>query len=187
MKILVVIDMQNDFVTGTLGSKQAEAIIPNVIAKIKEYQDNGDTVIFTRDTHYNYYLATQEGKNLPIEHCIKDTWGWQIIDGLMTNGLPHEIYNKETFGSKELIYELNKKYYYEKVESIEFIGLCTDICVVSNVLGTKIIIPEIPIKVDAACCAGVTPEAHDAAITTMKSCQIEILNMGKEPWRGLYI
>jgi nicotinamidase-related amidase len=102
----------------------------------------------------------------------------------MTNGLPHEIYNKETFGSKELIYELNKKYYYEKIESIEFIGLCTDICVVSNVLGTKIVIPEVPIKVDAACCAGVTPASHDSAIATMKSCQIEILNENKEPWRA---
>jgi nicotinamidase-related amidase len=187
MKVLVVVDMQNDFVTGTLGSKQAKTIIPNVIAKIKKYQDNGDVVIFTRDTHYPDYLTTQEGKNLPVEHCIKGTWGWEIVDGLMSTALPHEIYDKNTFGSKDLMNELYKKVTYDGAEEIEFIGLCTDICVVSNALGTKAYVPEAPIKVDAACCAGVTPFAHDAAITTMKSCQIEILNMGKEPWRRLYI
>lgn len=171
-KVLVVIDMQNDFVDGTLGTKEAVAIVPNVVKKIKEWDG---PIIATRDTHGNDYLNTSEGKKLPVSHCIKDTEGW-MINKEVENALAikNTIYiNKPTFGSTNLpgIIKLITK----KNMSIEIIGLCTDICVVSNALFLKTHFPETQIAVDASCCAGVTPETHKAALTTMKMCQIEII------------
>ena len=169
-KALLVVDMQNDFVTGSLGTKEAQAIVPGVAAKIQENVTVGNDVIFTRDTHSSDYLKTREGENLPVEHCIANTKGWEIIDCLK----PYQsiCFDKPTFGSVELVKHLVSENYAE----IEIIGLCTDICVVSNALLIKAHLPEMKIKVDAACCAGVTPESHKCAIETMKMCQIEMIN-----------
>ena len=170
MKILCVIDMQNDFIDGALGTSEAVAIVENVEDKIKEYRKNGDTVIFTRDTHYENYMETSEGRKLPVPHCIKDTLGWQISDKLEVGD--SAVIDKPTFGSVELsdyIANLND------VEEVEFVGLCTDICVISNVLLLKAKLPEVTIRVDSSCCAGVTPETHRNALEAMKMCQIEIL------------
>lgn len=165
-KMLIVIDMQNDFIDGALGTKEAQAIVPNVKKKIEEYKARGDEIIFTRDTHYDDYLKTNEGKHLPVEHCIKDTRGWQITEEFSIEGYP--CIDKESFGFR----------YWEmlgdNIEEIELVGLCTDICVVSNALILKAQFPEIDITVDASCCAGVTPESHQAALTTMKMCQINV-------------
>lgn len=164
-KTLIVVDMQKDFIDGTLGTKEACAIIENVKKKIMEYQEKGWEIIFTRDTHQADYLDTNEGKYLPVEHCIEGTDGWAIWDGLE---VPGAIYvNKDTFGY------LGWKDY--NLEEVELIGLCTDICVVSNALIIKAMYPEIKVTVDASCCAGVTPESHEAALTTMKMCQVEII------------
>lgn len=163
-KTLIVVDMQNDFINGALGTKEAESIVSNVKKKIEEYQANGDEIIFTRDTHQTDYMNTNEGKYLPVEHCIEGTDGWQIADGLE---VPDTIIiNKPTFGYLDW-----SKYQFEE---IELIGLCTDICVVSNALILKAMFPEIKISVDASCCAGVTPDSHHAALTTMKMCQIKV-------------
>lgn len=165
MKLLVVVDMQKDFIDGALGTKEAVAIVDNVKKKIAAYQADGDEIIFTRDTHQPDYLNTNEGKYLPVEHCIEDTDGWRIQEDLE---VPGAIYiNKPTFGY------LNWKEY--NLEEVEIIGLCTDICVVSNALIIKAIYPEIKVTVDANCCAGVTPESHTAALTTMKMCQVEVI------------
>ena len=183
-KILVVVDMQNDFITGALGSKEAEAIVPAVVKKLEEYSKNfySSCICFTRDTHNEDYLSTEEGKNLPVEHCRYLSDGWQVADEVLDAcraGLIGVV-DKKTFGSTELP-ELMREY---TPEQIELIGLCTDICVVSNALLLKAFYPNTPIYVDAACCAGTSPEAHDAAIRTMESCQIHILNKGKEAWRA---
>ena len=164
MKTLIVIDMQNDFIDGSLGTAEAVAIVDNVKAKIKEYVDRGDQIIFTRDTHQEDYMETNEGKHLPVVHCIEGTDGWQIRDGLYAEGA--EIINKPSFG-----YTGWNNYSFEEVE---LIGLCTDICVVSNALIIKALFPEIKVSVDSSCCAGVTPESHDAALKTMQMCQIEV-------------
>lgn len=164
-KTLIVVDMQNDFIDGALGTKEAAAIVPNVKKKIEEYEKQGAEIIFTRDTHQADYLTTNEGKHLPVEHCIEGTAGWEIGDGLEVSGA---IYvNKPTFGY------LDWKEYH--LEEVELVGLCTDICVVSNALIIKAVYPEIRVAVDASCCAGVTPESHAAALTTMKMCQIEVI------------
>lgn len=164
-KTLIVIDMQKDFINGSLGTKEAVSIIENVKRKIKEYEDNGDEIIFTRDTHHENYLNTNEGRKLPVEHCIKGTEGWKIWEGLEVG---KAIYiDKHTFGY------MNWKDY--NLENVELVGLCTDICVVSNALIIKATYPEIPVKVDSSCCAGVTPESYKAALTTMRMCQIEIV------------
>ena len=175
MKILVVVDMQNDFITGSLGTKEAQAIVPNVIAKIKEYDRDDCQIIFTRDTHHSNYLLTEEGKNLPIEHCIEGTVGWLIepnISKLVTDKVLFA--SKKTFGSLDLIkiLQMNR----ENVESIELIGLCTDICVISNAICCKSTMPNTPIYVDSSCCAGSTPEAHEKALDLMKhSLQIHVI------------
>ena len=169
-RLLVVIDMQNDFIDGSLGTKEAEAIVDNVAAKIRSYP--ADAVIATMDTHGPDYLKTQEGTNLPVEHCIKGTDGWQIkpcIRELLTQA---KIYEKPTFGSMRLAGALKRR---GDIEEIEIVGLCTDICVVSNALLLKAAMPEVKITVDSACCAGVTPEKHLAALETMRSCQINVL------------
>ncbi len=167
MKTLIVIDMQNDFIDGALGTKEAQAIVPNVKKKIEEYEARGDQIIFTRDTHYADYLETNEGKYLPVEHCIKDTLGWQITEELNVEGYP--CIDKETFGFR--YWDMLD----DDIDSVELVGLCTDICVVSNALILKATFPEIDIAVDAGCCAGVTPESHKAALTTMKMCQINVI------------
>ena len=170
MKILCVIDMQNDFIDGSLGTKEAQAIVGNVRDKIASYRKSGGEVIFTRDTHYDNYMQTAESRKLPIPHCIKDTEGWQISSELLVGD--STVIDKPTFGSTELSdYIANL----DNVTSIEFVGLCTDICVISNVLLLKARLPETPIRVDSSCCAGVTPQSHNNALEAMKMCQIEIL------------
>ncbi len=171
MKLLVVVDMQNDFIDGSLGTAEAVAILPNVVRKIRDFDG---TVLATRDTHPKDYLSTREGKNLPVEHCIEGTKGWEIrreIEDL----LAEEPIDKPSFGSVELakkVCELNEK---EPVESITLIGLCTDICVISNAMVLQAFLPEVPVTVDASCCAGVTPESHERALEAMKMCQVQIL------------
>ena len=170
-KVLVVVDMQKDFVDGALGTKEAAAIVDAVVEKVKNFDGE---VIFTRDTHFENYMETQEGKNLPVVHCIKDTEGWEIVPQL--KGLCEEkgckCYDKPTFGSKALAEYLTCMYEAGELESVELVGLCTDICVVSNALMIKAFMPELPMYLDSSCCAGVTPEKHEAALETMRSCQI---------------
>ena len=170
MKVLCVIDMQNDFIDGALGTAEAESIVDNVRDKIDLYRRNGDIVIFTRDTHYENYMETSEGKNLPVPHCIKDSDGWRISDKLEVGD--SIIVDKPTFGSIELAEYIAGL---DGVEEIEFVGLCTDICVISNVLLLKAKLHETPISVDSACCAGVTPQSHNNALDAMKMCQIKII------------
>ena len=171
-KLLVVVDMQNDFIDGALGTKEAEAIVENVKAKIAAYEP--ENVFATRDTHEVNYMETSEGRHLPVEHCIRGTKGWEIREDIAAVMPKAHVIDKPTFGSVELagiIREIGEK---EEIE-IELIGLCTDICVVSNALLLKANMPEVKISVDSACCAGVTPQSHDAALTTMRMCQIEVI------------
>ncbi|MCM1112580.1 MAG: cysteine hydrolase [Muribaculum sp.] len=170
MKILVVVDMQKDFIDGALGTKEAQAIVPKVVQKIREFDG---MVVATRDTHQSDYLTTQEGRNLPVEHCIEGTDGWQIhpkVAALLTE----EPVNKPAFGSVELGERLRQFGEREKIESITLIGLCTDICVISNAMILKAALPEVPVIVDAECCAGVSPESHLRALEAMKVCQIQL-------------
>ena len=171
-KLLVVVDMQKDFIDGALGTAEAQAIVPAVKSKIEKFDGR---VIFTRDTHFADYLSTQEGKNLPVEHCIRDTDGWQIraeLDALRKE----PAVDKLTFGSSELGEMLRAENEKQPIDSITLIGLCTDICVISNAMIIKAFLPEVPVEVDAACCAGVTPESHVNALNAMKMCQIKITN-----------
>nr|WP_308000079.1 isochorismatase family cysteine hydrolase [uncultured Merdimonas sp.] len=176
MKILVVVDMQNDFIDGALGTREAVTIVPKVVEKIKSFEGR---ILFTRDTHEADYLGTQEGKNLPVEHCIRGTKGWELapeIEKLRTE----EPIDKPSFGSISLGTLLKaqdedlKKQGEPGIESITLIGLCTDICVISNAMILKAYLPEVPVIVDADCCAGVTPESHKNALEAMKVCQIKI-------------
>ena len=172
-KILIVIDMQNDFIDAALGTKEAVSIVEAVKEKIRSFP--AEDVIATMDTHDEDYMQTQEGKNLPVMHCIKGTDGWKIrpdIAELLTGA---KIYEKPTFGSTALAADLKELSEKEEIE-LELIGLCTDICVVSNALLLKASMPEVRISVDAACCAGVTPQKHLAALETMRSCQIDVKN-----------
>ena len=172
-KILIVIDMQNDFIDAALGTKEAVSIVEAVKEKIRSFP--AEDVIATMDTHDEGYMQTQEGKNLPVMHCIKGTDGWKIrpdIAELLTGA---RIYEKPTFGSTALAADLKDLSEKEEIE-LELIGLCTDICVVSNALLLKATMPEVKISVDAACCAGVTPQKHLAALETMRSCQIDVKN-----------
>ncbi len=171
-KILVVVDMQNDFIDGALGTSEAQAIVPLVKEKIENFDGQ---VIFTRDTHFDNYMQTQEGKNLPVPHCIKDTEGWEIRPELETLRKRPAI-DKLTFGSTALGKLLAEENVQEPIESITFVGLCTDICVISNAMIAKAFLPEVPLIVDAACCAGVTPQSHRNALEAMKVCQIAIEN-----------
>lgn len=170
MKLLVVVDMQNDFIDGALGTKEAEKIVANVKEKIDTYRSNNDEVIFTRDTHFEDYLETQEGKNLPVKHCIKDTFGWQISSKL--DVADSVVINKPTFGSTKLMEYLLSK---QNISEIQLVGLCTDICVISNAFLLKAALPEVLISVDSKCCAGVTPESHNRALESMKTCQITVI------------
>ena len=174
-KILVVIDMQNDFIDGALGTPEAVAIVENVKAKILSYPK--ENVFATCDTHHQYYMDTQEGRNLPVPHCIRGTDGWQIRPEIAELIFPDHVVDKPTFGSTQLakLMEVLERREEDGIE-IELVGLCTDICVVSNALLLKASMPETPISCDASCCAGVTPAKHEAALETMRSCQIRIIN-----------
>lgn len=167
MKTLIVVDMQNDFIDGSLGTKEAQAIVSNVKEKIEEYIAKGDRVIFTQDTHEKNYLQTNEGRNLPVEHCISGTHGWLIRKEIDHPDCDH--ISKPTFG----FLDWNKKYSFN--DDIEIVGLCTGICVISNALILKAMFPEIKISVIENCCACVTPQSHEAALQTMKMCQINVI------------
>ena len=172
-KILIVIDMQNDFIDAALGTKEAVSIVEAVKEKIRSYP--AADVIATMDTHGENYMESQEGKYLPVPHCIKGSDGWQIRPDIAELLEDAKIYEKPTFGSTALAADLKDIAEAEEIE-LELIGLCTDICVVSNALLLKAAMPEVKISVDAGCCAGVTPEKHLAALETMRSCQIQIVN-----------
>lgn len=169
MKLLVVIDMQNDFIDGALGTAEAVAIVDNVAAKIRAARAAGHLVWFTRDTHLENYLETQEGRNLPVPHCIRGTAGWEISPALEVGD--SVVIDKPTFGSVELA---QKVALLENLEAVELVGLCTDICVISNAMLIKAQLPELPVSVDASCCAGVTPASHANALSAMKMCQIAV-------------
>lgn len=167
MKYLIVVDMQNDFTTGSLGSAHAAAIIPSVVEKVKTFDGQ---IIFTRDTHGDDYMSTQEGKKLPVIHCVRDTAGWEICDELKP--YVQQVVDKVTFGSVDLPHILAKAG--RSIEEIELCGLCTDICVISNAMILKAAFPEVKVTIDASCCAGVTTESHRTALDAMKAVQIEI-------------
>ena len=167
-KILIVVDMQNDFVSGALGSEQAQKILPAVRAEIEKNRAAGVEIVYTRDTHAQEYLSTQEGKKLPVEHCIEGTHGWELAPGVYVGG---RIFDKPTFGSCALGEYVKSGGY----THAELIGLCTDICVISNALLLRAYCPETEISVKADCCAGVTDESHTTALRAMQACQVEII------------
>lgn len=166
--LLIVVDMQNDFIDGSLGTREAQAIVPKVVEKIKAYEKNGDDVIFTMDTHGEDYLDTLEGKNLPVVHCVKGTKGWELQKDVGRFQGPR--FEKGAFGSLSCGEFVAGQGY----AGVELVGLCTDICVISNALLVKAAVPDVPVSVDASCCAGVTPESHENALAAMKMCQIRI-------------
>lgn len=186
MKALVIVDMQNDFVSGVLGSADAQNIVPKIVDKLHSMDGENTLVILTKDTHTKEYLNTQEGRNLPVEHCIYMTPGWSICDEISnavdsgnfltyhSNDIVKSRINKETFGSVRLGEILRE--YKDSLEEIIFVGVCTDICVISNALLTKAFVPEVKITVDASCCAGTSIENHQNALSAMKQCQINIIN-----------
>ena len=181
-KITIVVDMQNDFLTGALANPDAVDIIPSILEEIK----TADYVVYTRDTHGSDYMETQEGKKLPVPHCIKDTWGWEIVDELNPNSIPNlngttswSVVNKPTFGYvdiwKDYVFSSLMDTIGQKNIEVTFCGTCTDICVVSNALIVKSLYPEVVVNVKADACAGLTPEKHKAALEVMSSCQINII------------
>lgn len=187
MKVLVLVDLQNDFIDGSLGSAEAQAIVPKVVEKLNNIDKANTLVLFTKDTHYDDYLDTFEGSRLPVKHCIENTPGWSIkkeISSVVDNMRGVLTYSsktircsrvyKNTFGSDDLRDFFVK--YKDEIDEVEFCGLCTDICVISNVLMARQTMPDKVITVDASCCAGVTPEKHMAALEVMKSCQIDVIN-----------
>ncbi len=168
--VLVVVDMQKDFIDGALGTKEAAAIVDKVAELIKGFDGE---VVFTRDTHFDNYLETQEGKKLPVPHCIKGTDGWQLDKKLEALRIDdRKVFDKPTFGSVQLAQYLKS---IEMLETVTLIGLCTDICVISNALLIKAVLPEVNISVVEKCCAGVTPESHENALAAMKMCQIDVI------------
>ena len=170
-KYLLVIDVQNDFVSGSLGSEAAQAVLDNICRKVEAFDG---TVMFTRDTHAADYLDTQEGKYLPVPHCIKGTEGWELVDRLKQYAEEHKsiIYDKPAFGNIYLASDIKSLSKLDLIDSVELIGLDTDICVISNALIIKAAVPELPVYVDPSCCAGSSKERHEAAIEVMKSCQV---------------
>lgn len=196
-KILVVVDMQNDFVDGALGTPEAQAIVPKVADYIRAHADENTVLLFTKDTHNTDYMETQEGKNLPVAHCIKNTHGWELAPAIQealydvrekyhsfNSYFPYvsdHIIQKPTFGSvdfQNLLYVLDEDTYTGRVgliDEITFMGLCTDICLMANSVLAKTTLPEVPVRVVADCCAGVTPESHQRALDAMKMLQIEII------------
>jgi len=172
-KVLVVVDMQNDFVDGSLGTQEAVAIVPNVTKKIRTF--DGDEIFVTYDTHHDNYPDTLEGKKLPVIHCIENTHGHELSPQILAalEGREYHSIVKESFGTFSILQELKSRYPGEEME-FELVGLCTDVCVVTNALILRTGFPDARIKVDASCCAGITPETHEAALATMNSCQIDI-------------
>lgn len=185
MKVLIIVDMQNDFIDGALGTPEAQAIVPNVVNKMKEHKNTDTIILFTKDTHKENYLDTPEGKKLPVPHCIEGTLGWSIAkpiasefkaDGYMTYSSGTVINGrilKPTFCSYDLLKILDDDEI--ELDEIELCGVCTDICVISNAIMIKNFFPDVKVTVDASCCAGVTPEKHAAALEVMKSCQIDVI------------
>lgn len=171
--VLIVVDMQNDFIDGALGTAEAVQIVDNVVKKVKAFPGK---VIFTRDTHFADYMETQEGRKLPVPHCIEGTDGWQVCPALEELRKGCETFDKVTFGSRELGLAMAKWNEEETIGSVELVGLCTDICVISNAMVVKAFLPEAELTVDASCCAGVTPESHKNALEAMKVCQIRVIN-----------
>lgn len=182
-KLLVVVDMQNDFVTGALKNDMAKKIIANIKARVELALSANEPVIFTKDTHGDTYMETEEGKNLPVPHCLMGTDGWEIVPELHGLSTMCEVINKYTFGSTRLAERIREIMEHQRIDEIEIIGICTDICVISNAAVIKAFIHNTPICVDASCCAGVTVESHDIAIAAMEAMQIHIENVGQEPWR----
>lgn len=176
MDVLVVVDMQNDFVSGALGTAEAMEIVPHVAGRVADGVSRGEEILFTRDTHGPDYLDTQEGRKLPVAHCVRGTEGWEIVEQLQAYTAGRQVLDKPTFGSRTLGETLEALHRREPVEKITFIGLCTDICVISNALLAKAFLPEAEIAVDARCCAGVTPESHRNALAAMQVCQITVEN-----------
>jgi len=182
MKVLIVVDMQNDFIDGALGTKEAQAIVPSVAKRIKD--STGEMILFTQDTHGDDYLDTPEGKKLPVVHCIEGTNGWKTRDEVMNAwrnnkdtiiapDLKENSFTKPVFGSTDLVDFLKARA--DQITEIELLGVCTDICVVSNAIMIKNTLPQIPIAVNQSCCAGVTPQSHQEALNTMKMCQIDVV------------
>ena len=170
-KLIVVVDMQNDFIDGALGTQEAQLMLPKLVKKLE--QEKEAELIFTLDTHNQYYMDTQEGKNLPVPHCIKPEHGWKITDVLQKFvDKAAAVIEKPSFGSLAFPQAVSKI----EADEIELVGLCTDICVISNAMILKAAFPEVTLAVDASCCAGVTPESHATALAAMKMCQIEIRN-----------
>ena len=167
--LLVVVDMQRDFIDGSLGTKEAQHIVPKVAERVRSGREAGEEIVFTLDTHREDYLETLEGRKLPVEHCLKGTEGWQLCKEL--TGAEGRQFEKGTFGSLELMRYAAAGGY----DQVELIGLCTDICVISNALLLKAYLPETQVSVDASCCAGVTRESHEQALNAMKMCQVEIV------------
>ncbi len=174
-EILSVVDMQRDFVDGALGTAEAQAIVAAAADRVAAARDRGERVLFTRDTHSTDYLTTQEGRNLPVVHCVAQTPGWQILPELLDRAEAAEIFDKPGFGSVALGEYLREADREDPIGKITLIGLCTDICVISNALLLKAFLPETEIWVEAACCAGVTPESHRRALAAMAACQVHIL------------
>lgn len=173
MNYLILVDVQNDFVDGALGTAEAQEMLPRLVEKVRQFDG---TLLVTKDTHGADYMDTQEGRNLPVPHCIKGTEGWQLAPSLLALPAVREakVYEKPCFGSTALAADLAALNAKGGVDSVELVGLCTDICVVSNALLLKAAMPEVPVSVDAACCAGVTPEKHEAALNVLESCQVAV-------------
>lgn len=176
MDVLVVVDMQNDFVDGALGTAEARAAVPHVADRVAEGAGRGEEILFTRDTHGETYLDTQEGRRLPVPHCVRGTEGWEIVPQLQAYAAGRQVLDKPAFGSRTLGETLAALDGREPVGKVTLIGLCTDICVISNALLVKAFLPEAEVAVDASCCAGVTPESHRTALEAMKMCQITVEN-----------
>ena len=176
-KLLVVVDMQNDFIGGALGNEECRAVVPHVVDKIKAF--DGDFIVYTLDTHHKDYLETQEGKKLPVEHCIEYSQGWMLVDEVdkaLPRGTKVAAIRKNTFGSVDLIRYLQERFDSSATFEIEFVGVCTGICVISNAMLVKAFFTEATVNVDASCCACVTQESHKTALSAMKLCQINVIN-----------
>ena len=170
-RLLIIVDMQNDFIDGVLGTPEARAIVEKVVEK---KFNHGGPILFTADTHMHDYLSTQEGQKLPVEHCMIGSNGWEIHPSLRSSGNNQDIIYKTTFGSFALV-EYIREWYLKNIKSIELVGVCTDICVISNAIILRNAFPELEIYVDSSCCAGITPESHCNALKAMKMCQINII------------
>lgn len=173
MRYLIIIDVQNDFVSGPLGTAEAQQMLPRLLEKAAGFDGK---ILMTKDSHSDDYLQTQEGRLLPVPHCIVGTEGWEFPESLekIRKEKEAEVYQKSCFGCEPLVEDLKKLDRAGQLESVELVGICTDICVVSNALMIKSALPELPVSVDASCCAGVTREKHEAALEVMRSCQIQV-------------